>query len=200
MQSFDVAVVGAGPAGSMTAYRLARAGARVLLLDKAKFPRDKPCGGGLTFRAVKELPFSVDPVVEDVVSRVECRLGYSSSFVRGSRDLCLMTQRRRLDAFLVDRAVESGAEFRDGIQVEPDSLDAQVVVGADFMWRSSSGLSYLTIPVTARLLWDITPPDARLRVYGGLGGGVYFINTGFIGGTTQAGLKFVVGADRQQPR
>ncbi len=44
-------VVGGGPAGSTTAYRLAEAGARVLLVDKARFPRDKPCGGGLTVRA-----------------------------------------------------------------------------------------------------------------------------------------------------
>ena len=45
MGTFDVAVVGAGPAGSTAAYRLAAAGARVLLVDKAVFPRDKPCGG-----------------------------------------------------------------------------------------------------------------------------------------------------------
>ncbi|MBW8741746.1 MAG: FAD-dependent oxidoreductase, partial [Acidobacteria bacterium] len=76
MAQFDVAVIGAGPAGSLTAYRLARGGARVLLVDKAQFPRDKPCGGGLTMRAVKELPFSLEPVVEDVVRQVECRLGY----------------------------------------------------------------------------------------------------------------------------
>jgi geranylgeranyl reductase family protein len=128
---FDVAIVGAGPAGSTTAYRLSRAGARVLLLDKARFPRDKPCGGGLTLRAVNELPFDVTPVVEDVVNRVECRLNYGRSFVRGSRDLCLMTQRRRLDHFLVERAVDAGAEFRDGVRVDPAELAATVVVGAD---------------------------------------------------------------------
>src|SRR5207302_3342964 len=44
----DVAIVGAGPAGSTAAYHLATAGARVLLLDEATFPRDKPCGGGVT--------------------------------------------------------------------------------------------------------------------------------------------------------
>ncbi len=131
MPQFDVAIVGAGPAGSTTAYRLARAGARVLLIDKARFPRDKPCGGGLTLRAVKELPFDVSPVVEDVVTRVECRLNYGRSFVRGSRELCLMTQRRRLDHFLVERAVEAGVEFRDGIRVDPADLDASFVVGAD---------------------------------------------------------------------
>jgi geranylgeranyl reductase family protein len=127
---FDVAVIGAGPAGSMTAYRLATAGASVLLVDKARFPRDKPCGGGLTLRAVKQLPFSVDPVVEDVVTNVECRLRYGRSFVRSGTELALMTQRRRLDHFLVQRAVEAGAEFRDGTTVDLESV-APIVVGAD---------------------------------------------------------------------
>jgi geranylgeranyl reductase family protein len=141
VEHFDVAVVGAGPAGSVTAYRLSRAGARVLLIDKQRFPRDKPCGGGLTLRAVRELPFSVEPVVEDVVTRVECRFRYGRSFERGSRTLCLMTQRRRLDAFLVEHAVEAGVEFRDGARVELESeerlrvdgtpVEVRALVGAD---------------------------------------------------------------------
>ena len=131
MERFDVAVVGAGPAGSLTAYRLSRAGARVLLIDKKRFPRDKPCGGGLTLRALKELPFSVDPVVEDSVGRVECRLRYGRSFERGDRVLCLMTQRRRLDHFLVERTVEAGAEFRDGVKGDPASVNARLIVAAD---------------------------------------------------------------------
>jgi len=122
VERFDVAVVGAGPAGSTTAYRLARAHARVLLLDKARFPRDKPCGGGLTMRAVRQLPFSVEQVVEDRITRARCRLRYGSVIERESdRVLCLMTQRRRLDAFLVERAVEEGAVFRDGVRVTVDS-------------------------------------------------------------------------------
>ena len=56
---FDVAVVGAGPAGSTAAAKLGQAGLRVLLLEKAKsFPREKPCGGGITARALKRLPFA----------------------------------------------------------------------------------------------------------------------------------------------
>ena len=101
MERFDVLVVGAGPAGSTAAYRLAREGASVLLADRAEFPRDKPCGGGLTMRAVRQLPFSVDPVVEDRSTRVEFGLDFRSHFERHTEEpLVLMTQRSRLDAFL----------------------------------------------------------------------------------------------------
>jgi geranylgeranyl reductase family protein len=129
VERFDVAVIGAGPAGATTAYRLARAHARVLLIDKATFPRDKPCGGGLTTRAVKQLPFSVEPVVEDRITRVRCRLRYGRTMERNSEHvICLMTQRRRLDAYLVERAAEAGADFRDGVRAEIES-DRRIRVG-----------------------------------------------------------------------
>ena len=84
MERFDVLVVGAGPAGSATALHLARAGARVLLVDKARFPRDKPCGGGLTGRALRHLPCDVEPVVERVVDRMVMRAGYRTTVDRTS--------------------------------------------------------------------------------------------------------------------
>src|SRR5712691_8257131 len=105
MERFDVLVVGAGPAGSAAAIRLARAGASVLLVDRARFPRDKPCGGGLTGRALRHAPCDVSPVVEHVVDRFVLRLGYRRRFTRSSdTPLVLMTQRRRLDAYLAEQA------------------------------------------------------------------------------------------------
>jgi len=131
VERFDVAVVGAGPSGSTTAYRLARAHARVLLVDKATFPRDKPCGGGLTMRAVRQLPFSVEPVVEDRITRVRCRLKYGRVMERRAEQvLCLMTQRRRLDAFLVEQAAAAGVTFRDGVRVHVES-DRELRVGGE---------------------------------------------------------------------
>ncbi len=130
MERFEAIVVGAGPAGSTTAYRLARAGARVLLLDKARFPRDKPCGGGLTLRAVRQLPegLDIEPVVEHVVDRMELRLRYGTSFARGgSRPLILMTQRRRLDHHLAEQAAAAGADFRDGVKVSEPEVSAEGV-------------------------------------------------------------------------
>jgi geranylgeranyl reductase family protein len=110
--------VGAGPAGSTCAHRLASAGASVLLLDRARFPRDKPCGGGVTGRAARLLPFSIAPVVEDTVTSVRMRLRYASWFDRGGEEpLVLMTQRVRLDAFLVEKAAAAGAELREEAKV-----------------------------------------------------------------------------------
>jgi geranylgeranyl reductase family protein len=148
VERFDAIVVGAGPAGSTTAYRLARAGARVLLVDKARFPRDKPCGGGLTLRAVRQLPegMDVEPVVEHVVDRMELRLDYGRSFRRGgSRPLILMTQRRRLDHHLAEQAAAAGVDFRDGarvadlevqsgrvsLTVDGELLEGEALIGAD---------------------------------------------------------------------
>ena len=136
MSAFDVAIVGAGPAGSVAAQRLATAGASVLLVDKAVFPRDKPCGGGVTGRAARLLPFSIEPVVEDVVDRLECRLGYGRRFERRARGpLAYMTQRARLDHFLVQKAAEAGADVRDGVKVADVRASAMSVDGAEVAAR-----------------------------------------------------------------
>ena len=119
MERVDVLVVGAGPAGSATAIHLARAGANVVLAERAHFPRDKPCGGGLTGRALRRIPVDPSPVVERTVDRFSLRLGYRSSFTRThSEPLIAMTQRRRLDAFLAAAAAEAGADLREGAKVE----------------------------------------------------------------------------------
>ena len=126
MERFDVLVVGAGPAGSATAIHLARAGASVLLVDKAMFPRDKPCGGGLTGRALKHVPCSVDPVVEHVVDRMVVRARYGRRIARRSdARLIDMTQRRRLDLHLAEQAAAAGARFRDGVAVERIEVESR---------------------------------------------------------------------------
>ena len=78
-------VVGAGPAGSAAALHLARGGARVLLADRARFPRDKPCGGGLTGRALNHVPCDVSSVVERVVDGFVLRAGYRGGLSRESK-------------------------------------------------------------------------------------------------------------------
>jgi geranylgeranyl reductase family protein len=129
VERFDVLVVGAGPAGSATAIHLARGGARVLLADRARFPRDKPCGGGLTGRALRHAPCDVTPVVEHTVDRMVLRLAYKRRFARrSSPPLILMTQRRRLDAHLAEQAASLGADFRDGARVDDLQLEDERVL------------------------------------------------------------------------
>ena len=128
MERFDVLVVGAGPAGSATAIHLARGGARVLVADKARFPRDKPCGGGLTGRALRHAPCDVEPVVEHVVDRMVVRVRYRAKVACTSRaPLIRMTQRLRLDLHLAEGAAKAGAEFRDGVPVTEVDVDEDAV-------------------------------------------------------------------------
>ena len=113
--TYDAIVVGAGPAGSTAARLLAREGASVLLLDRSRFPRDKPCGGGVTLRAAAAQELDLSPVVERTVYGARFSLRLAPGFDRRFPEpLTYMTQRCRLDAFLAEAAAEAGAEFHDG--------------------------------------------------------------------------------------
>jgi geranylgeranyl reductase family protein len=125
--TYDAIVVGAGPAGSTSARNLARAGARVLLLDKATFPRDKPCGGGITFRADDASDIDLSPVTEREIYGVRISVKLGRRFDRTSTNLLArMTQRRELDQYLVEQAARAGADFRDGTSVATIEIDDRV--------------------------------------------------------------------------
>ncbi|MEX2158044.1 MAG: NAD(P)/FAD-dependent oxidoreductase [Dehalococcoidia bacterium] len=146
MTTYDTIVAGAGPAGSTAARLLAQRGARVLILDKAAFPRDKPCGGGVTVRAARELGIDLTPVIEREITGVRVSLRMGKPFERRSdAPLTYMTQRCRLDQYLLERAAEAGADVHDGVAVHEaeltergvvvrangDSYQARTLVGAD---------------------------------------------------------------------
>ena len=176
MERYDAAVIGAGPAGSVTAIHLARGGARVLLVDKARFPRDKPCGGGLTLRAVRQLPVDPGPVVEHEVDRMAFRLAWRGHFERrGARGpFVLMTQRRRLDAYLAEQAAAAGATFRDGVKVtdvaegslkvDGEEVAARIVVGADGANGTTARSLGLGGPITHGVAFEGNAPfEDRFR-------------------------------------
>lgn len=122
--TYDVIVAGAGPAGSTAARLLAGRGASVLLLDKHGFPRDKPCGGGVTLRAAAVQGVDLAPVVERTIYGARFSLLLGESFDRRyDQPLTYMTQRCRLDAYLAERAAEAGADFHDGEGVREIDVD-----------------------------------------------------------------------------
>ena len=141
----EVVIVGAGPAGSTAAREIAARGVEVLLLDRARFPRDKPCGGGVTIRCDALLPFSLDPVIEDVVSGAVIQHRDGKAVTRDAdAPLTYMTRRSRLDRFLADQAQEAGATFRDGARVEhiertPDGFEVRVASSAPNGARNGGG-------------------------------------------------------------
>ena len=128
----DVIVVGAGPAGSATAFYLAQAGLDVLLLEKSTFPREKVCGDGLTPRGVKALVgmgISVseqDGWVRNQGLRVigaGRRLELPWPELSSYPGYGLVRPRTDLDEMLARRAEQAGARLREGVTVTGPVLD-----------------------------------------------------------------------------
>src|SRR5499427_2544528 len=114
----DVTVVGAGPAGALLAYLLVTRGLQVVLVEKARLPRVKPCGGGLNWKTVEALPFAIDTVVERIVSRVVFTKHFHQPFARTAlQPLVTMVTRCAFDHLLVQRAAVAGAQIYDACQV-----------------------------------------------------------------------------------
>ncbi len=129
-QRFDLAVVGGGPAGTAAAWQAVQTGAKVILLDKAQFPRDKPCGDGLTARAVSYLQHM--GLAEEITRfhrvrgvRVFSPSEWDLSFPRrpGMPDHGLVARRPELDALLLKNAGAAGARIRECAEVTGPLLD-----------------------------------------------------------------------------
>ena len=156
---WDVIVVGAGPAGSATARLLAKAGARVLLLDRARFPREKPCSEYLSPESTRVLERLGAEVLDAVAAAAPARLtgmkvvAPSGTGVVGRFDtFSFALPRTTFDSVLRDAAEAAGAEVRESVKVEElvyeggavggvvaratgngkrETIRARVVVGAD---------------------------------------------------------------------
>jgi geranylgeranyl reductase family protein len=146
---YDVTIVGAGPAGSTTAKFLSEKGFKTLLIDKEKFPRDKPCGGGLPLRVLKRFPYVVnDKIIETYSSSgtiFSPSLQYKIEIYKDT-PIIAMTLRKKFDFELVKFATDAGTVFQDGtpvsaVQISNDTaqvrldqgktIDSELIVGAD---------------------------------------------------------------------
>ena len=155
---YDVAVIGAGPAGSAAARKAAQLGLRVLLLEKEKIPRMKLCGGGVTPKVLKLLDFALPhELIEAEVFSIRIHVGDECFKFQADHPLVYMTSRDEFDAFLSRKAVEAGAEIRDRTLVRSlvrrpssmeihtggESFEAKMVIGCDGMGGTTARASGL---------------------------------------------------------
>jgi len=131
MGNADVLVVGGGPAGASLAFALARAGVRVRIVDRARFPRPKPCAEYLSPEASRILAEMgalelIERTGAAALAGIHVRAPNGKvirgDFVaghgfRGFRDRGLSVRRETLDAILLDRARAAGAEVSEGVRV-----------------------------------------------------------------------------------
>jgi len=127
---FDVAIVGAGPAGTCAAIALRRAGFSVLVLERDRFPRHKVCGEFLSPEAIDDL--EACGVADRVRSAGGEAIERGAFFFEGRRSIefplprpAVGISRYRLDALLAEAASAAGAQVRDGQRVEGISGDLE---------------------------------------------------------------------------
>jgi geranylgeranyl reductase family protein len=170
---FDVAIIGAGPAGSSAAYFLARAGVKVLLLDKATFPRDKTCGDGLVPRA---LPILAEMGVLNSIAAHGWKLNHLEIFAPSGRSVhfdipplphapnhAIVIPRLELDNLLLQKAIESGADFRGGVHVHDVQTDTDgVTISADDTYHAVLAIVATGANVALLSSLGLNPPKPNI--------------------------------------
>lgn len=116
---FDCIIVGAGPAGSATAYHLAQRGQTVLILEKDSLPRYKPCSGAVSPTVASYFGFDFTPVIDRTVRRIRYtwKLEDPVEGVLETAEPIWMVQRPLFDHYLVQQAQAQGAQVKDGTPV-----------------------------------------------------------------------------------
>jgi geranylgeranyl reductase family protein len=126
---WDVAVIGAGPAGLSAAHAAAQAGARTLVLERAEHPRYKTCGGGLIGTSLTAIASRIPVPAHDWIDHASFTLNGRRGFTRTAKNgpLLAMVRRPEFDDSLRRAAVEAGAEVRERVTVRSVEQDASHV-------------------------------------------------------------------------
>ena len=134
----DLLIVGAGPAGAAAAIEATRRGCRVVVVDKARFPRDKCCGDGLTTGALRHLEeLGLDPAtvpswkqVGDVTIRSPAGRETVFPLPDGIGQFAAVARRAELDAALVELVRREGATVLEGHELVDVVQDAHAITGS----------------------------------------------------------------------
>jgi menaquinone-9 beta-reductase len=137
--TFDFKVIGSGPTGSYCAAKLAKEGYKVQLVDKAHFPRDKLCGGGLTLKSlsrIRKLHNGFDNAgIVDYITHfyVEHPFNRETIPFDSSSKWLALTKRQEFDNWMRNKAIESGVEYTEErySAIEGEPLNAHFIIAAD---------------------------------------------------------------------
>ncbi|MEO7191869.1 MAG: NAD(P)/FAD-dependent oxidoreductase [Vicinamibacterales bacterium] len=128
----EVIVAGAGPAGAVAARALAAAGIDTLLLDRAAFPRNKPCGGGISTRATARFPWlagALSRIDVHTISRLHLEGPMGAVMALESpRDCVMLVRRVEFDHALVQEAERAGARKDEAFEITQVEVSDNAVV------------------------------------------------------------------------
>ena len=175
---WDVAVIGAGPAGAMAALAAASRGMRVVILERFSLPRYKTCAGGLVGASLQALPEGFAVPVHATATAFTLSFPGAATKTRSAKiPLVSMVHRSEFDAQLTGRAAAAGAVLYDGVAVTGLSADgntmriatrsrgelrARVVVGADgSAGRSSAYVGVRWAQVDLGLEVEVVTPASQ---------------------------------------
>lgn len=135
MKSFDVAIIGSGPAGASAAFELSKSGISTVIIEKETLPRYKTCGGGFVFRGRKNMPFDISSVVEKEFHSIDTYFSKKHPHLTTTRDqpIITMVMRDAFDNLIVEKAKENGVTLLQNHKV----LD--ITFGATQILHTSEG-------------------------------------------------------------
>lgn len=154
---YDVLVLGAGPAGSAAAWRLAKGGAKVLLLEKERLPRPKVCGGGVSPEVISWLDLDLEPAVSARVDTMRFTWKGGDAVDARLEQPLLMVRREAFDHLLAEGARGMGADLREG-------LGAEGLTYADGLWTVATAEG----PFQARYVIGADGANGRAATWLGL--------------------------------
>lgn len=179
---FDVAIIGCGPAGNMLAYNLGTKGVKVLLLEKAKLPRNKICGGGISRKTIEKIAYSVDGVIEKEMEGSYLTFRNEVITYKHMPGTAFMIERAKFDYLMTRKAVDVGVKLCEETEFEsyeekPEYVEiktnngifrAKILVGADGVYSKLRKIMHPSkkILLGHAILALLYPRDGMLESFG----------------------------------